>query len=442
MNKIKGIPIIIMSLFIYNSCTTTKKVGINKTSKIGNITFNYTHDNVDSWSNEDVINNSLGAFSLEGDGSTKLYEYILGTYAIKAKIKNHNEERDVCFIVDTGAQGNVISQNTLKTFGIAFEERFKFYNSYTYSPQANGKVKGVIIPEFIAEGFVMKDVLFMPSDVDDFGCLDDGTPVNGFLGMRILSELPLLFSAKDKKLIFFDNGFKPKGIEYLLEQKNAFVLEIPLTIENKRYLVKLDTGGNTNYIPYNLYKKMSKKIDGKIELRMSGLRRYMGLIDSMDFIGKECKNLPIVSQKNYMIIGLDNFVMLGETVLRNFDIYLDYKNSRLYLNPIEYDFPKHSMLLVYTSGGGNRYGYYGLNLIRDKYNHKLRVSSLYYQNNKKLCPEIKLGDYVLSINGINQQNFNLEDLQDYETVEMVLQHKKKVYTVNLDRKHFENCLEY
>ena len=100
------------------------------------------------------------------------------------------------------------------------------------------------------------------------------------------------------------------------------------------------------------------------------------------------------------------------------------------------------MLYVYTSGGGNRYGYFGLNINRDKYSHKLRVASLYYINNKKICPEIKLGDYVLSVNGINQKDFNLEDLQNYETIQLTLQHKKKIYNVNLNKQYFEGCLEY
>lgn len=440
--KNKGIIFIIMSFIIYQSCSTTKKIDTSKTTKIGNTTFNYTHETFDSWSDEIVINNSIGSFCLIGDGSTELYEYILGTYAIKAKIINQDEEKDICLIVDTGSQGNVISSSVFKTFNSFFDKMFKFHNDFTYSPQIDSKDNGVIVPELITEGFKINNMLFQQVDVESFGWLDDGTPVDGFIGMRLLSELPLLFSARDKKLIFFNEDFAPKGREYFLNKKYPYVLEIPLCISNKEYMVKLDTGGNTTLIPNSLYRRLSKSIFGKVELRMSGFKRYMGLLDSLEVFGTLCKSIPVVSQKNYFMIGSDNYVMIGETVLRNFDIYLDYKNSKIYLNPIEYDFPKRSMLYVYTSGGGNRYGYFGLNINRDKYSHKLRVASLYYINNKKICPEIKLGDYVLSVNGINQKDFNLEDLQKYETIQLTLQHKKKIYNVNLNKQYVEGCLEY
>ena len=88
-----------------------------------------------------------------GSGETTLHEYILGTYAIKARIKNGDEEKDICLIVDTGAMGNVIQKKVLQAFSTPFKEKYKFVSNYTYSTVYNWDVSGTVIPDFQAEGF-------------------------------------------------------------------------------------------------------------------------------------------------------------------------------------------------------------------------------------------------------------------------------------------------
>ncbi|MCF0126736.1 MAG: hypothetical protein HUJ68_13475 [Clostridia bacterium] len=439
--------LLFMSLisFLNLSCKTTNNSEINsntKTIKVGQMTFTHNSTKPNSWGEDEILQNAIEKFEIISDGKTPLHEYILGTYAIKAKIRNDNEEKEICLIVDTGAKGNMLQKSIIESFSNPLREKYKFISNFTYSTVSNWDVSGVIIPEFQADGFKMKNVLFEPADVESFGWLDDGTPVNGFIGMITLSQMPFLFSAKDKELVFFSENFNPKGEKIDLISEYPLVLEIPFEINGKTYSVKLDTGGETNLLPYSMYKKNRNNIEDSFELRMSGLRRFMGLQRSMSFCNKECFNIPTIAQKNSFMIGSSDYVMIGEIVLRNFDLYVDYSNSIIYFDSINNDFPKRSMLVVYTSGGGNRYGYFGINLIRDKYNNKLRVGSVYYKDGKKLCPEISVGDYILSINGIDQKDFVLEDLQNYSTVEIRLRHKKKEYTVKLDRSYFENCLEF
>lgn len=424
------------------SSNTSKNNSTTKTVKIGQTIFSNTSIKVNNWNDDEIIKNAIKSFEVLGLGETSLHEYILGTYAIKAKIKNGNEEKDICLIVDTGAMGNLIQKKVLEDFSSPFNEQYKFISNYTYSTVSNWDVSGIIIPDFQAEGFRMENVLFEPVDIESFGWLDDGTPVNGVIGMITLSQLPFLFSAKTKKLIFFDKDFNPKGKRVELISKYPLVLEVPVEINQKIYSAKIDTGAETNLIPYSLYKKNFASIDGTYELRMFGLKRIMGLQKSMSFYNKECFNIPTVAQKKSFMVGSNDYVMIGETVLRNFDLYIDYSNSTINFNPIECDFPKRSMLKVYTSGGGNRYGYFGINLVRERYGNNLKVASVYYKNGKKLYPDISVGDYVVSINGIDQKDFILEDLQNYNTIGMTLKHKNKIYSVNLNRSHFEKCLEY
>ena len=283
----------ILTLLSFSSCKTT-----SKTIKIGNFTF--SHTTYDSWSSKNVLDDTVGEFCLKGNGETKLHEYILGSYAIKGKIRIQNEEREVCFIVDTGAVGNVIKSDVIKSFKNKFERKYSFYSSYTYSPEIR----------------------------------------------------------EDQK----------------------------------------------------------------------------GLLDSIEVFGKECKNIPILAQSV-------DYVMIGEVVLRNFDIYLDYEKSKIYLNPVECNFSTRDMALLYTSNG-NRYGGFGVNFARDKYNKRLRVASLYYIDNKKICKEMKIGDYVVSINGIPQEKFILEDLANLDKIEVELQRGKKTYKGNLNKNNFDNFGTY
>ena len=83
-----------------------------------------------------------------------------------------------------------------------------------------------------------------------------------------------------------------------------------------------------------------------------------------------------------------------------------------------------------------------LNEIHGRATDEITDLQLVYKDGKKLCPEISVGDYVISINGIDQKYFILDDLQNYDTIEMTLKHKNKTYSANLDRRYFENCLEY
>ena len=424
------------------SSNTSKNNSTTKTIKIGKTTFSSTSLKVNNWNDDEIVKNSIKSFKVLGLGETSLHEYILGTYAIKARIKNDNEEKDICLIVDTGAMGNLIQRNVLQQFSIPFKEKYKFISNYTYSTVSNWDVSGIIIPHFQAEGFKMEEVLFEPVDIESFGWLEDGTPVNGVIGMITLSQLPFLFSAKTKKLVFFNKDFNPKGTRVELISKYPLVLEVPVEINEKTYSVKIDTGAETNLIPYSLYKKSMSNIDGNFELRMFGLKRMMGLQKSMSFYNKECLNIPTVAQKKSFMFGSSDYVMVGETVLRNFDLYVDYYTSTIYFDPVECVFPKRSMLKVYTSGGGNRYGYFGINIVRERYGNNLKVASIYYKDGIKLCPEISIGDYVISINGIDQKDFILEDLQNYDSIEITLKHKNKIYSVSLDRSHFEKCLEY
>lgn len=427
------------------SCATnkfTKRNSSSQNKENGKSTFSYIHFKPNSWSEDEIVQTAIESFEILGNGETELFEYILGTYAIKAKIKNGNDEKDICLIVDTGSQGNLIQKSVLQKFSMPFKEKFKFVTNYTYSTVSDWDVSGVIVPEFESDGFKMKNVLFEPVNIESFGWLDDGTPVNGVIGMITLSQLPFLFSAKDKKLIFYKGDFSPNGERVELISKYPLVLEVPFEINNKFYTAKLDTGGETNLIPYSLYKRNNKNIDDSFELRMTGFKRIMGLQKSMSFYNKECLNIPTVAQKKSLMIGSSDYIMIGETVLRNFDLYVDYDNSKIYFDPIENDFQKRSMFKVYTSGGGNRYGYFGINLSRDRYNNNLKVTSVYYKNGKKLCPEVSIGDYVISINGIDQKIFTMEDLQNYDTIEITLKHKKKIYSVTLDRSYFKNCLDY
>lgn len=417
----------ILTLLSFSSCKTT-----SKTIKIGNFTF--SHTTYDSWSSKNVLDDTVGEFCLKGNGETKLHEYILGSYAIKGKIRIQNEEREVCFIVDTGAVGNVIKSDVIKSLKSKFERKYSFYSSYTYSPEIREDQKGLFVPEFETDGFCIKDVLFEPLNVENLGCLQDGTEIDGFIGLRTLSELPFLFSAKDKKLVYFENEFLPEGNEYSFTTEYPYVIELPVVLNNKTYFAKLDTGGDTTLVPTKVFKSLSKKISGKVELRSRGFKRQIGLLDSIEVFGKECKNIPILAQNV-------DYVMIGEIVLRNFDIYLDYKNSKIYLNPVECNFSTRDMALIYTSNG-NRYGGFGVNFARDKYNKRLRVASLYYIDNKKICKEMKIGDYVVSINGIPQEKFILEDLANLDKIEVELQRGKKTYKVNLNKNNFDNFGTY
>ena len=166
----------ILTLLSFSSCKTT-----SKTLKIGNFTF--SHTTYDSWSSTNVLDDTVGEFCLKGNGETKLHEYILGSYAIKGKIRIQNEEREVCFIVDTGAVGNVIKSDVIKSFKSKFERKYSFYSSYTYSPEIREDQKGLFVPEFETEGFCIKDVLFEPLNVENLGCLQDGTEIDGFIGL-------------------------------------------------------------------------------------------------------------------------------------------------------------------------------------------------------------------------------------------------------------------
>ena len=442
MKRKYGILLLICLLNISCVSNNTSETNSTKTVKIGQTSFSHTSLKINSWGEDEVLKNAIKSFEVLGSGETTLHEYILGTYAIKARIKNGDEEKDICLIVDTGAMGNVIQKKVLQAFSTPFKEKYKFVSNYTYSTVYNWDVSGTVIPDFQAEGFQMKDVLFEPADIDSFGWLDDGTPVNGFIGMITLSQLPFLFSAKNKKLVFFKEDFNPKGKRVDLISKYPLVLEVPVEINKKTYSAKLDTGGETNLLPYSLYKKNIDNIDGSLELRMSGLKRIMGLQKSMSFYNKECLNIPTVAQKKSFMFGSNDYIILGEVLLRNFDLYIDYSNSVINFDPIECDFTRRSMLMVYTSGGGNRYGYFGINLVRERYGNNLKVASIYYKDGKKLCPEISVGDFVISVNGIDQKDFILENLQNYDTIEMTLKHKNRIYSVSLDRNNFKNCFEF
>ena len=124
----KNYLVFFLTLLSFSSCKTT-----SKTIKIGNFTF--SHTTYDSWSSKNVLDDTVGEFCLKGNGETKLHEYILGSYAIKGKIRIQNEEREVCFIVDTGTVGNVIKsvelQRGKKTYKVNLNKN-NFDNFGTY----------------------------------------------------------------------------------------------------------------------------------------------------------------------------------------------------------------------------------------------------------------------------------------------------------------------
>lgn len=318
------------------------------------------------------------------------------------------------FIFDTGAEHTILNKMEMANLmGMRYSRKFTIMGAdmktelYAYLVRnVNLKVGRLFSPN--------ESILVLEEDYFNFEGIT-GMPIHGILGANFFRQFVIEINYMRSTITFIKPSyFKPKTKNYQVLPIEVFrskpYLNATIDLLNDSiHQVKLllDTGAG---LPLLIYTNTDttitippNSIPGNVGRGLGGfLEGYQGRVQSLEFADFDLGNVVTSFQKsdstmNYRAMN-DRNGILGNQILKRFEITIDYWNEKVYLKPnrlyptsFKYD---RSGLVILASGEG-----------LDRFTVR-RV----LPDSPAERAGLQEGDVILKINGLPTRSFTMENI--------------------------------
>jgi predicted aspartyl protease len=332
------------------------------------------------------------------------------------------------FIFDTGAGATLISKTTADS--LQFVSGSKRKNVGVSGEHKVMLIKGISIG--IGESQIMENANLLSTQTY-FEELDNGEQVHGVIGYDLLSKYVVEIDNNQQQLVLSktsDYKYQGDGYElpiYIVQNLpiiNAIVSTYNGTEFEGQFMV--DTGARSDIIinsptvfKYDLAENVGKHYTIRANIGTSTRRTKMryGRLASFRFADQTFEDVPVaLSSDNKGVLSMD-FIdgIIGNKLLKRFNMVLDYSRERIYLEPGEAIDQEYSINLT------------GFNLSFQDGNPVIK-------NMVDRSPADKAGlrngDQIISINSVLVENMSSEEIRNAfnregETIAIVIKRNNK-----------------
>jgi PDZ domain/Aspartyl protease len=320
------------------------------------------------------------------------------------------------FIFDTGAEYSILTKREITDgLGIRYEKEFKIKGADGMKEVSAYLIRDVQLG-IEQRTFAHESMLVFK---DDYFRIDDyvGMQIHGILGGSIFSKYVVQIDYRSRQIIFH----QPNEVKIPLKKFTAIPIEVhkhkpylnaSLRLANDSILpVKLlaDTGaGLTLLLQSYTHPQLTvppNAISGNLGFGLGGnMAGFIGRTKQLDIQSKFVFNqlftryqqLPDSVQFDMSILHGRNGI-IGNQILDQFQLYIDYPNQMLYLKP--------------TSAYGKdtyKYDRSGLSVIATGIKFNQYIVQQVIINSPAALAGIQKGDVITSINGLGTMFFSLE----------------------------------
>lgn len=256
-----------------------------------------------------------------------------------------NDSPSMYFMFDSGAGGILINKDIADSIGL--ESATERINTGAVGTHSVSILKG----NTIKLGETQINNINMMRDENEFEQLDSGEEIAGIIGFHILSRFVVKIDYDSYELILYNRSnyaYDGDGIVMPI----VLTYNLPLTISSIKVnndtefegFFLVDTGARADLIissptvnKYNMIDAVGDHYVLKTEVGSSGKKAKImyGRVNSLDFAENVFSNIPVVlSQAESGVLsfeGIDGII--GNRVLKRFNIIFDYPRSLIYLEP-------------------------------------------------------------------------------------------------------------
>ncbi len=314
------------------------------------------------------------------------------------------------FMFDSGAGGILINKNFSDSIGL--ESATERLNTGAVGTHMVSILKG----NSIKVGDAQINNINMMRDDNNFEQLDTGEEIAGIIGFHLLSRFVVKIDYNSFELIMYnrsnyayegDGVVMPIVLTYNLPLIVSAVY-INNTTKFEGYFL-VDTGARSDLIissptvdKYNMINAVGNHYVLKTEVGSSGKKAKImyGKIKELDFAEHKFTEVPVIlSQAEHGVLsfsGIDGII--GNRILKRFNIIFDYPRSLIYLEP-------------------------NANMSK-KYNVNVSGFNIYFKNGKPIIKNVidrspatraglKNGDNIIAIEGIVVEEMSTEKVRNY-----------------------------
>ena len=281
-------------------------------------------------------------YSFPGDADSVVTDFIFhkGHIYLKASV---NGGRAVFFILDSGAGINTLDRGYAEELGIEFAGDFATKGVSGYESAAVTPVDSIRIGDIS-----LYNQTFGVVNVSDFIPLKQDQQFGGLLGYDFLALMPVRVDYVRKKLIIYNpEKFVPPNSEFALDFD--FAMKIPVitaVIDSVEGRFMVDLGNSLGLILHKSFVDRHNLIDGFSDIKE--LRSSIGGIGgsassfgatagSMRLGSAKLRNIPILvaESKGGIIKSREVDGNIGNFMLQDFSVILDYSNKKIYIMPAD-----------------------------------------------------------------------------------------------------------
>jgi predicted aspartyl protease len=332
------------------------------------------------------------------------------------------------FLFDSGAGGTLIAKSVADSLG--FRSNITRKNVGVSGEHKVGVIKGVKLSVGDEE---LGNITLLSTDMP-FEEMDDGRNVHGIIGFPILSRYVVEVNYTSKLLLFYNqNSYKYAGNGQALPielqsnlpvAKAKFMMYNGVTVEGN-FLI--DTGARSDLIissptvvKYEMAENIGEYYTIRIKIGSSQKRiklRY-GRVQNLNFAGHEFSNIPVAlsSEGKGVLSMLELNGIIGNRLLKKFNIVFNYKDDLIYLSPNENINDEHE---INSSGFTIKY-IDGSPLVNNVIDRSPAAQA-----------GIKNGDEIISVNGKLVESMSATDLRSLflkngKKIEIVIKRNRKL----------------
>jgi predicted aspartyl protease len=258
-----------------------------------------------------------------------------------------NGSEPLNFLFDSGAGGTLIAKNVADSLG--FKSNVTRKNVGVSGEHKVGVIKGV---KLAVGDEVLGNITALSTDMP-FEEMDDGKKVHGIIGFPILSRYVVEVNYANDLLLFYNQNsyeYKGNGQAVPIEiQSNLPVAKANITMYNGvaiEGVFLIDTGARSDLIissPTVVKYEMAENIGDYYTIRIKigssqkRIKLRYGRVQNLEFAGQNFSNVPVaLSSESRGVLSMPELNgIIGNRLLKKFNIVFDYKENFIYLSPNE-----------------------------------------------------------------------------------------------------------
>ncbi|MCF6361398.1 MAG: aspartyl protease family protein [Cyclobacteriaceae bacterium] len=321
-----------------------------------------------------------------------------------------NGSTEMNFMFDSGAGGILINKNFSDSIGL--ESASERINTGAVGTHTVSILKG----NSIRVGDAQINNINMMRDENSFEQLDTGEEIAGIIGFHLLSRFVIKVDYNSFELVFYNRSnyaYEGDGIIMPIVLTYNLPLIVSTVIINNdtefEGFFLVDTGARSELIissptvnKFNMIDAVGDHYVLKTEVGSSGKKAKImyGKVKGLGFAEHKFTQVPVIlSQAENGVLsfnGIDGII--GNRILKRFNIIFDYHRSLIYLEPNANLSKKYSV----NVSGFSIYFKDGQPLIKNIIEHSPATRA-----------GLKNGDYIVAIEGIVVEDLTAGQIRDY-----------------------------